>query len=60
MLFRSHGSAVRFTMGAFTLSIDRVAILAGCGTGLLLGLCGAIPAAVRALRMPVAEGVKAV
>ncbi|NIP85453.1 MAG: ABC transporter permease [Planctomycetales bacterium] len=55
-----HGSAVRFTMGAFTLSIDRVAILAGCGTGLLLGLCGAIPAAVRALRMPVAEGVKAV
>jgi ABC-type lipoprotein release transport system permease subunit len=55
-----HGSAVRFTMGAFTLRIDSVALMIGCGTGLLLGVTGAIPPAVRAMRLPVAEGLKAV
>jgi ABC-type lipoprotein release transport system permease subunit len=55
-----HGAAVRFTMGAFTLRIDGAAVLVGCGTGLLLGTVGAIPAAVRAMRLPVADGLKAV
>ena len=54
------GVAVRFTMGAFTLHIDSVAILLGCGVGLLLGLLGALPPALRALRESVAIGLKAV
>jgi ABC-type lipoprotein release transport system permease subunit len=55
-----NGVAVRFTMGAFTLRIDSVAVAVGCGTGLLLGVVGALPPAVRAMRLPIAEGLKAV
>ncbi|MBY0587206.1 ABC transporter permease [bacterium] len=55
-----NGVAVRFTMGAFALRIDSVAILLGCGVGLLLGIFGAIPAGIRALRMPVVESLKAI
>ncbi len=55
-----NGMAVRFTMGAFALRVDSVAILVGCGTGLLLGLVGAIPPAIKAMRYPVLEGLKAV
>ncbi len=54
-----NGLAVRFTMGAFALRIDSVALLVGCGTGLLLGIAGAIPPALKALRAPVAESLKA-
>jgi ABC-type lipoprotein release transport system permease subunit len=55
-----NGTAVRFTMGAFSLRIDSMALLTGCGVGLLLGLFGAIPPAIRALRMPIVDGLKAV
>lgn len=55
-----NGVAVRFTMGAFALRIDSTAILFGCGVGLLLGIFGAIPAGIRALRMPVVESLKAI
>ena len=55
-----HGAAVRFTMGAFQLQVDSIAVLAGCGTGLLLGVIGALPPAIRAMRMPVVEGLKAI
>lgn len=55
-----NGVAVRFTMGAFSLRIDSVAVLTGCGVGLLLGLVGTIPPAIRALRMPVVEGLRSV
>lgn len=58
-VFWLNGLAVRFTMGAFALRIDSVAILVGCGTGLLLGVVGAIPPALKALRLPVAESLKA-
>jgi ABC-type antimicrobial peptide transport system permease subunit len=54
------GLAVRFTMGAFTLRIDGPALLLGCLTGLALGLLGAIPPAVHAMRPGIAEGLKAV
>jgi putative ABC transport system permease protein len=53
-----NGSSVRFTMGAFSLRIDNVSILIGCGVGLLLGFFGAIPPAIKALRMPIVEGLK--
>ena len=55
-----NGAAVRFTMGAFSLRIDSMAVLIGCGIGLLLGFFGAIPPAIRALRMPIVEGLKAI
>jgi predicted lysophospholipase L1 biosynthesis ABC-type transport system permease subunit len=55
-----HGLAVRFTMGAFQLNIDSVAILVGCGTGMMLGIIGALPPAWRALSFPIADGLKAI
>jgi ABC-type antimicrobial peptide transport system permease subunit len=55
-----NGIAVRFTMGAFTLRIDSTAVLLGGAVGLGLGVLGAIPPAIRALRMPIVEGLKAV
>lgn len=55
-----NGTAVRFTMGAFALRVDSTAILVGCGTGLLLGMIGAIPPAIKAMRYEIVEGLKAV
>lgn len=55
-----NGVAVRFTMGAFALQVDSTAILIGCTTGLLLGILGTLPPAIRALRMPIVEALKAV
>ena len=59
-LLAINGTAVRFTMGAFALRIDGVAILVGCATGLLLGVVGAIPPAIKAMRQPIVEGLKAI
>jgi ABC-type lipoprotein release transport system permease subunit len=55
-----NGASVRFTMGAFALRIDSVAVLVGCGVGLLLGVIGAIPPAMRALRLPIVDALRAV
>ena len=55
-----NGMAVRFTMGAFTLRIDSVAILVGCGVGLLLGVLGALATGAQSLRESVAISLKAV
>jgi hypothetical protein len=51
--------AVRFTMGAFSLRIDEVALSIGCQVGLMLGVLGTLPPAIRALRMPIVDGLKA-
>lgn len=53
------GIAVRFSMGAFALTVDAPVILAGLGAGLIVGLVGAIPPAVRCLRLPIPEALKA-
>lgn len=55
-----NGAAVRFTMGAFALKVDSIAVLVGCAVGLSLGVIGAIPPAIKALRIPVVDGLKAV
>jgi ABC-type lipoprotein release transport system permease subunit len=55
-----NGAAIRFTMGAFPLRIDSVCILIGCCVGLLLGIFGAIPPSIRAMKMSVVDGLKAV
>lgn len=54
-----NNAAVRFTMGAFSLRIDEIALMTGCGVGLMLGVLGAVPPAIRALRMPIVDGLKA-
>jgi ABC-type antimicrobial peptide transport system permease subunit len=59
-IFFVNGAAVKFTMGAFTLRIDNVCVLIGCATGLLLGCLGAIPPAIKALKMPVVDGLKSI
>jgi putative ABC transport system permease protein len=51
------GIAVRFSMGAFAL--DRCArVLIGIVGGLIVGFVGAIPPAVRCLRLPITEALK--
>jgi len=55
-----NGVAVRFTMGAFSLRVDGVSLMIGCGVGLVLGVVGALPPAIKALRLPVAESLKAI
>jgi ABC-type lipoprotein release transport system permease subunit len=53
-------SAVRFTMGAFQLRVDSVALLIGYGVGLILGIVGSLPPALRVLRLPVIDGLKSI
>jgi ABC-type antimicrobial peptide transport system permease subunit len=55
-----NGAAVRFTMGAFPMRIDGFVVVVGCTVGLLLGVVGSLPPALRAMRHEVAEGLKAV
>jgi putative ABC transport system permease protein len=52
------GLAVKFTMGAFRLRIDSVALLIGFGIGMLLGVFGAIPPGLKALSAEIANGLK--
>ncbi len=54
-----NGAAVRFTMGAFELRIDSGALLIGYATALALGVVGSLPPALRVLRLPVVDGLKA-
>jgi putative ABC transport system permease protein len=54
------GLHVRFSMGVFGLSIDAPVLVLGLGAGLTLGILGALPPATRALRLPIAEALKAV
>lgn len=55
-----NGVAIRFTMGAFQLRVDHFSVVVGLVSGVGIGILGAIPPAVRALRMVVAEALKAV
>ncbi|QEG37205.1 ABC transporter permease [Bythopirellula goksoeyrii] len=54
------GAAVRFTMGAFMLKVDSVGIAVACGVAALLGVVGALPPAVKAMRLPVVEAIKSI
>jgi ABC-type antimicrobial peptide transport system permease subunit len=51
---------VRFTFSAFTLRVDSTAVAISAGAGILLGILGTIPPAVKAMRLAVVEGLKAV
>ncbi len=54
------GAAIRFTMGAFMLKVDSVGISVACGVAILLGVVGAIPPALKAMQLPVAEAIKSI
>jgi len=54
------GAAVRFTMGAFMLRVDSVGIAVACGVAALLGVVGALPPALKAMRLAVVEAIKAI
>jgi ABC-type antimicrobial peptide transport system permease subunit len=53
------GFAVRFSMGAFALTLDAPVLLAGVLGGLIVGFVGAIPPAIRCLRLPITQALKA-
>lgn len=53
------GLAVRFSMGAFAITLDAPVVLAGLAGGLLVGVVGAIPPTIRCLRLPITEALKA-
>lgn len=52
------GLAVRFSMGAFALTIDAPVMLIGVLGGLFVGVIGALPPAIRCLRLPMTEALK--
>lgn len=52
------GLGVRFSAGAFALSVDAPVVLIGLSAGVLLGLIGALPPAWRCLRMPIPTALK--
>ncbi len=49
---------VKFSAGAFGLSMDAATLSAGLLAGLALGLVGALPPAWRSVRLPIAEALK--
>jgi putative ABC transport system permease protein len=53
------GIAIRINLGAFELVLDTTTIATGLAAGLFLGVFGAVPAAIRCLRLPIAEALKA-
>lgn len=54
------GAAVRFSMGVFGLTLDAPVLGVGLAAGVLLGLVGALPPAIRCLGMPIPIALKAV
>ncbi|MEM9083995.1 MAG: ABC transporter permease, partial [Planctomycetota bacterium] len=52
------GLAVRFSMGAFALTMDAPIVLVGILGGLAVGIAGAIPPTVRCLRLPITQALK--
>jgi len=52
------GLAVRFSMGAFALTLDQPVLLTGIAGGLFVGLLGALPPAIRCLRLPITQSLK--
>ena len=59
-VFVLDGLSVRFSMGAFGLVVDGLALAVGLLAGLVLGLVGALPPAWRCLRLSIPVALKAV
>lgn len=54
------GIAVRFSMGAFGLVVDTSVLMLSLIVGFALGLLGALPPALRCLRLPIPIALKAI
>jgi putative ABC transport system permease protein len=52
------GLAVKFSMGAFAITLDAPVMFLGLAGGLLVGFVGAVPPAIRCLRLPITEALK--
>lgn len=57
-IFVLDGFSVRFSMGTFTLTMTAGIIALGIGSGLLLGIIGAITPGLRCLRLPIPEALR--
>jgi putative ABC transport system permease protein len=55
-----NGVAVRFTMGAFQLRVDHLAVTVGLCSGATIGVVGAVPPAIRAMRLSIVDALKAI
>lgn len=53
------GATVSFSVGSFVLRLDSVVAALGLGTGVLLGLVGALPPALRCLLPPLPSALRA-
>lgn len=53
------GLSVQFSLGAFGLVVDAAVLGVGLAAGAALGLLGAVPPAIRCLRMTIPESLKA-
>jgi putative ABC transport system permease protein len=54
-----HGHAISVSMGVFSLQVDAPAVLAGLLCGILLGIAGTFPPAIRCMRLSIAESLRA-
>ena len=52
------GRTIPFSIGAFTVSVTPQVALAGLLTGILLGILGAVPPAIRCLRPPLPKALR--
>ena len=52
------GRTIPFSIGAFTVSVTPQVALAGLLTGILLGILGAVPPAIRCLRTPLPKALR--
>ena len=53
-----NGVAVRFSMGAFALTLDAPVILGGLAAGALMAVVGVVPPLFRCLRLPIVEALR--
>jgi putative ABC transport system permease protein len=53
------GVSVRISMGAFALRLDSATLGLGLLAGLILGIVGALPPAIRCLKLPITQALKA-
>lgn len=57
-IFLLDGRTIPFSIGAFTVSVTPQVALAGLVTGILLGILGAVPPAIRCLRPPLPKALR--
>jgi len=53
-----NGAAVRYSMGAFAITLDAPVVLTAILGGLAVGIVGAAPPAIRCLRLPIPQALK--